>query len=235
MLDLTNLLRMTRAGVDLPPVSSLATIHKDTSVLHVSGQTASLDALRSVVGLRSLAAHAMTDKAFEDVCEARQIEFLSANIFRVTQIGSLAKLSSLQGLELTDNTGLTSLDALANLRSLRALILENCPISVALDPLSSCVDLQYLWLSSRYSKPMRVKSLAPLHALSSLRFLKLVNVRVSDRTLRPLYGLTQLEVVELPNYFPHKEFVELAKALPKAHGHWLQRHAEQRTIASAKR
>ena len=179
-----------------------------------------------------MSAHDIRDSQFHHICSASQITHLGANVFEVTELHPLRNLVNLQAIELTDNTKATSLNGLEALTKLQLLALANCPIAVDLEPLSACTDTRYLWCSSRYAKPMRVRSLQPLSALTRLERLRFANVRVEDRRLAALCNLTELVEVELPNFFPKEEFVALAKALPNARGRWLDKiaNSDQTTL-----
>ncbi len=148
---------------------------------------------------------------------------MGANTFGIADFDALRNLVNLKGMELTDNTKVTSLNGLEALTELQVLALVNCPINVDLGPISAAKDLRYLWLSSRYQKPMVVSSLSPLSSLTRLERLKLTNVRVEDQRLTPLLKLENLVELELPTFFPREEFVALAESLPNAKGHWLGR------------
>ncbi len=67
---------------------------------------------------------------------------------------------------------------------------------------------------------MRVASLAPLSRLQDLRWLFLTNCRAVDRSLRPLYSLARLEVLDCAAFFPDEEFVRLRAALPRLRCDW---------------
>src|SRR5262249_54925709 len=69
---------------------------------------------------------------------------------------------------------------------------------------------------------MRVESLEPLSTLSGLERLILSNVRVRDRRLRPLLGLSHLTEIRLPKFFPRDELEAVRREFPSAKLSWPQ-------------
>jgi len=92
--------------------------------------------------------------------------------------------------------------------------------SFSLEPLRALDQLRFLWLSGTMWTAMRVDSLAPLGPLSRLERLILSNVRVRDRRLAPLLGLSRLTEIRLPKFFPAEEVAALRRAFPSAKGPW---------------
>ncbi len=224
MRDYKEILRQLNRGFELPPEASLANAPADVQILHVTKDTVALDRLPKLENLRFLCAHNFKDAQFQQICEASQVTHFSANVFGVKELHPIGGLVNLVALDLSDNTKATSLEWLSRLTKLQILVLDNCPISVDLTPISACTNLRYIWLSSRYKKPMCVPSLIPLSGLTRLEKINLTNVRVEDRKLRALHSLNELAEIELPDFFPHEEFIALANALPNARGRWLDAH-----------
>lgn len=223
MFDFKEILRQLRCGYDIQPAVSLLDVPEDIQTLHVTKKTLALERLPHFANLRFLNAHDIRDTHFHHICSASQITHLGANLFGVKELHELRNLVNLRGLNISDNTKATSLSGFDALTKLELLVLENCPISVDLAPLSACKDLRYLWLSSRYAKAMRVNSLSALSDLTKLERINFTNVRVEDCRLTPLHKLNNLVEIELPNFFPREEFVALASALPNARGRWLDK------------
>jgi len=225
MFDNKEMSRLLHCGFDLQPTTALEEVSESVEVLHVTRKTVGWGRLPELRSLRTLNAHDIDDVHFEYICMASQINYLAANIFGIKRLDPLRRLINLKGLELTDSTKFSSLDGLEVLTKLQSLTLSNCPVKIDLAPLSACKELRSLWLSSRYAKAMRVHSLSPLSSLTQLERLKMKNVRVEDKQLVALHGLTNLTEVDVPNFFPKSEFIALAAALPNARGNWLNQHA----------
>lgn len=205
-----------RTAARLTAADSLEEMPTDVRVLQVTRKTKRLERLPELRALRVLAAHDIDDVHFRLICAAKQVTHLTVNAFRLRSLEPLSGLPNLEALELTDNTKITSLSGLESMARLQFLALGNCPITVSLEPVASCSDLRYLWLSSRYAKPMRVESLDPLSKLQRLERIKLTNVRVQDKRLDALCSLRHLVEIKLPDFFPREQFVALAAAHPSA-------------------
>jgi hypothetical protein len=216
MFDHERYLGELQMAANLRAADSVKDIPADVQVLHVTKKTKALERLAALPALRVPSAHDIDDADFRLVCRASQVTHLTANAFRLHNFDSLAGLAKLEALELTDNTKVDSLGGLESLTRLQLLVLANCPVTVSLEPIASCSDLRYLWLSSRYAKPMRVPTLDPLSNLKKLERLRVTNVRVQDKRLDALRGLRKLVEIKLPNFFPQEEFVALAAAHPFA-------------------
>jgi hypothetical protein len=221
MTDFLNLDCDVFYGVDPEPAITLLDVPEDVQVVHVTRSTQRLDLLPGFRNLRVLYAHDMDNPSFHAICSAVQIVHLDANIFGVTSIDELSRLTNLCKLELEGNTKISSIACIGVMKKLQSLSFNNCPVTIDLDALSACKELKYLSLSSRYAKAMKIASLAPLSALDKLERIALVNVRVGDKKLTPLHALIKLTQLELPIFFPNGEFAALAKALPNARGRWI--------------
>lgn len=215
-----------RGGPQAPSVKNLADVSSDVAIIKITKDTLNLDLLPNFPKLRFLSAYDVDVQSFEIICSAINLTHLSINTAGLKSLDRLAGLINLHGLEVTDNTKIDSLAWLSALESLHVFLLANCPVSVDLFPIKSCKELRCLWLSSSYSKPMRINSLDPLGHLAKLESLFLKNVRVADKKLSALRSLDALVKVELPDFFPKKEFLELAASLPAAKGYWLDMHKQ---------
>jgi hypothetical protein len=113
------------------------------------------------------------------------------------------------------------LNWLPHTASLKALAMENMKRVTDLDPLASLKQLKALAVEGSLWTPMRVASLAPLCALERLEYLFLTNLRVVDKSLRPLHALTRLRALQCANFYPATEFAALANARPTLRCDWL--------------
>jgi Leucine-rich repeat (LRR) protein len=227
MFDYASEFKKMRSGLEFSVAENLLGISTEIQSLQVTKKTLNLDLLPDLKHIKYLTAHDVDDVCFKQICLAKQITHLSINAYGVKDVDPLGNLSNLEGLEVTDNTKASSLAWLASLSSLKVLALANCPITVDISPIGSCKEIHFIWLSSAYSKPMRINSLDAFSGLARLENLRMQNTRVLDKRLSGLHSLENLAKIELPDFFPAKEFLALAAALPQATGRWLDLHKKK--------
>jgi len=68
-------------------------------------------------------------------------------------------------------------------------------------------------LGGGHDKPLKIRTLQPLSALTNLKYLGLTNLKVGDDTLKHLSTLKQLEELEISNQFETKEYAWLSTRL----------------------
>lgn len=161
------------------------------------------------------------DAAFvEEIERMTALETLSLQRVTATDLRPLAALPRLRRLVVKDATRIDSLAWTAGLR-VEALGLENLPRVASLEPLSDLVGLRALGVEGSMWTAMRVPTLQPVAALTGLEYLFLTNLRVADRSLRPLHGLHRLRALQCARWFGDGEFAALADALPGVRCSWL--------------
>lgn len=162
------------------------------------------------------------DAAFlDEIARMPALETLSLQRVTATDLRPLAALPRLKRLVVRDATRIEDLDWVAGLAALEALGLENLKRVASLDPLSGLTGLRALGVEGSMWTPMRVATLRPLAALTGLESLFLTNLRVADRSLRPLHGLSALRALQCARWFGDGEFAALAAALPGLRCSWL--------------
>lgn len=137
----------------------------------------------------------------------------------------LASCSNLTELEIMAYRS-DSFAPLGCLRSLGRLFIMDFPKVTSFEPLKTLTGLEELTLETLPSgdasgKRKSVESFQPLAPLIKLRVLKLAGVRTLDKDLSPLGGLSDLQVLAIPNFFPQREFAMLSAKLPHLHSSFL--------------
>ena len=155
---------------------------------------------------------------------AARPDVASVRIFALKQ--SLAPLSSLRHLELTDPNVLGGLDQLEQLES---FMLYAFPRITSLDLVGTLANLKKLMLSTppgydASRKYYEVESFEPLARLTHLESLTMRGIVPKSGGLEPIHRLTQLRRVDITHVhvFGLEDYARLAAALPLAEGHCLQ-------------
>ena len=205
----------------LPHVVSLEAVDQAVQTLAVDGRAAGLAALVELPDLRFLWISRVPADVAALIGRLPRLERLVIHELRAADLTSLAPLGRLRSLAVAGSPKLRSLAGLEQLAELEELILfDNCNFD-DLTPIQGLGRLTTLCLEGGFSKMLRLSSLSPLAGLDRLRRLRLASVRIADRSLRPLHGLSGLREVFVAHNFPKPELRALAAALPQAKGEWL--------------
>ena len=144
-------------------------------------------------------------------------------ILRRPRLDSLEVVTSfnrLKALRVDDATKVTTLPPLAKINGLQTLALENLPRITSLAPMSGARTLEEFSFATLLSRttPQLVDSLNPLGSVPLLRVLRFGGVVARDRLLQPLWGLRNLEEVQIPNHYPVEQVGRLVGAHPALTG-----------------
>jgi len=154
-------------------------------------------------------------RLFDAACSVPGLEGLYVEWSAIRSLSSLERATDLRYLHIGSSAGVESIEPLGRLTGLRWLDLENFKKISRLDPLSNLTGLDGLSVEGSMWTTQRVETLAPIGALTRLRFLSITNLRSRDRTLRPLYPLTRLEVFRSALWWPEEELQELRRRNPR--------------------
>ena len=172
--------------------------------------------------LRRVWAYSVHQDFLDELAGLPDLELLYIEGLTATDLRPLAKLRRLRRLILIGGTKIENLDWTAELPPLDALAIENFKRLETLDPLGSLQSLSALAVEGSMWTAMRVASLAPVSAISNLRYLFLTNLRTSDQSLSPLHPLTNLRVLECGALFTDEEFMRLRAAIPGLRCQWFE-------------
>lgn len=162
-----------------------------------------------------------TQELFDAACRIPSLEGLYVKWSGISSLAPLPALTRLEALHLGSSPGITDIKVLAGMSPLRWLQLDNLKTISDLSPLGGLTALEGLGFTGAEGKRQTVDSLAPLAALTRLRWLHLGSIHVADGSLRPLGKLAALRWLGLGNFFALGEFAWLAAALPETSGDWL--------------
>ena len=151
---------------------------------------------------------------FDAACRVPHLLGLWVKWSAVANLEALPGAKALRYFHLGSSAKLQSIAPLSGLTDLKWLDLENIKRVQDVSPLSVLTRLEGLSLEGSIWSTQKVLTLSPIGALTGLRFLSLANLRADDRTLRPLFPLTNLEVVRLARWWDPAEVEELRRRNP---------------------
>jgi Leucine-rich repeat (LRR) protein len=148
------------------------------------------------------------------ICSMPNLVGLHIKHSSITTIPPTA-FGKLRFLHLGSSPGLTDVDGISSHHALEWLETENLKRVTNISPISQLTSLVGLAIDGSTWTTQRVDSLAPLANLTQLRFLSLINTRVTDASLRPLHCLTRLEAFRHAKWWPDEEVQSLLEANPR--------------------
>jgi Leucine-rich repeat (LRR) protein len=152
---------------------------------------------------------------FDAACRMPKLEGLWIKWSSIKSIASIAGLPNLKYFHLGSSTQVESIAPLSDRKGLEWLGLENLAKIRHLDPVATLPNLQGLSLEGSMWSSWEVETLAPVGALTSLRYLSLANLRATDRTLTPLYPLQNLETLITAEWWDAGELAGLRRRNPR--------------------
>ena len=192
----------------------------DITELRLVSKTTHLDSLPGLIHLRRLWCFAVTEKRLSTISRCTTLRRLYLDGVRAGNIGDLRRLTELEVLSIDSATKLNSLEELSVFSTLQGLaVLNSCKVR-SLQPLSRMTHLTGLAVAGGMWSRVIVESLLPLSELKGLRYLHLSNLKAQDATLEPLSKLTQLDTLDLPNFYSVAEFARLSARLKGTQCTW---------------
>lgn len=201
----------------------IAQVDPDAADVRFRRERRSHAGLHRFTAIRRLWADAVDASFLEEIAAMQGLELLGISRATASDLRPLAALPRLRRLIVRNATRVADLDWVRGLPALEVLGLENLPRVSSLAPLSALTGLRSLGVEGSMWTAMRVESLAPLRPLQELEYLFLTNLRVQDRSLQPLHGLTSLQVLQCARYFDEAEFAALQAARPDLSCSWFAR------------
>jgi len=185
-----------------------------------------IDKLPTFPRLKSLWCFDIAAPQLESICRCVSIESLYIDNVKTEDLTGFTRLPELKVLGLERCSKVNSLVDLADLQSLEGLAITHFKNVHDLAPLSRLTNLRSLAVAGSMWTTMRVESLKPLERLTNLEFLHLTNIKASDRSLRPLGGLTKLKKLDIAGFYPTSEFAWLSRRLPSTECSWFKPYVE---------
>lgn len=172
-------------------------------------------ALPSLDAVRILwVSHRVSQIMFDAICGMQGLEALWIKAGGMRSIRGITRLGRLESLHIGSSPSLESIAPLAGLRGLKWLELENIRRIRDISTVGECTGLLGLGIEGGMWSAQRVESLAPVARLEKLRYLRITNLRSADRTLKPLFGLGNLERFFAARWWNPAEIDELQRRNP---------------------
>ncbi|MBL8159998.1 leucine-rich repeat domain-containing protein [Candidatus Saccharibacteria bacterium] len=195
-------------------IEDLAKLSPDTKKIRIHGNAKNLAFLGEMHRLERLSVYTLNQAQLEQICLVARPKSLRLYELRATDLSPLAQLSTVEQLELNWNTKTTELwDMRDNLRLIKLSINDFSKLH-DIAALSDATQLTELSLTGGIWNKLKLRSLEPLSALTSLRKLCLANLSVAQGGLKPLANLSRLEELDLSRQFDTEEYARLSVALP---------------------
>jgi hypothetical protein len=200
-------------------VRSVDLVATDATDVSFSRDRRSQRGLHRFGAIRRLWADGVDDAFLDEIVRMPGLEVLSMQRVTAADLAPLASLPALRHLSISHSPGIGDLGWTAGLR-VQALALHDLKRIVSLEPLAALGGLRALAVEGGMGAAMRVATLLPLQGLHALQALFLANLRVADRSLRPLHGLARLRELQCARWYDDGEFAALSAALPDLRCSW---------------
>jgi len=174
------------------------------------------DALPTLKGIKLLwFSSRVSQDLFDAACQVPGLEGLYIKWSGIKDLASIERSSELRYFHLGQSSFVKSISPLARKLNLRWLGLELLSKVRDLEPLAQLTGLEGLSLEGSMGTAWRVKSLAPVGALSNLRYLSIANLRSEDRSLAGIFSLSKLEAFHHATWWDTTELDEIRRRNPK--------------------
>jgi hypothetical protein len=148
---------------------------------------------------------------FDAICEMKGLQALWLKWSGIKSIDNVTKLKSLQCLHIGSSTQIQSIEPLTQIEQLVWLELENIKLIRDVSPIGKCTQLVGLAIDGSMWTTQRVETLRPIGNLVSLNYLRIVNLRADDKTLRHLFPLQNLHRFHAATWWDQEEVEEIRR------------------------
>ncbi|HEX6730829.1 MAG TPA: hypothetical protein VF074_12480 [Pyrinomonadaceae bacterium] len=202
-------------------VETESELHPDIERLRLVDKFKSYEKLKHLPKLKALWCFGIDARALDQIAQCGQLEELHLD-YRVKtgDLRVLKNLKLLKVLTLNSCSQINSLNQISEFANLEGLLIENFKNVHSIHELSRMTKLKQLAVSGSIWTRMKIDTLEPLKDLTSLEYLDLSNLKVTDESLKPLEPLRQLRKLDIANFYPMKEFAWLSGRLTNTHCTW---------------
>jgi len=187
----------------------------------IRGSARSLPRLADAPELEYLWISGVNPRAAETVAQLSRLHRLVIHDYRLRDLKPIDSLVNLESLMICGRSFMRSLAGLESLMRLKRLLLFQLTDYRTIEPVAALRAIETLCLQGAWAKNLRIDTLQPIASLSRLHELCLAEIRVADKSLRPLHDLHRLQRLFIADAFPRQEFLALSRALQNVRGEWL--------------
>ncbi|HTV71789.1 MAG TPA: hypothetical protein VMF90_24925 [Rhizobiaceae bacterium] len=222
----------------LPPrLETLTGVVEDAEELYLRREKPNAHrGIARFAGLKRFWASKVNQDFLDEIAALENLELLHIGSTTATSFAPLARLKNLRRLIVIGGTKVESLEWFHDLPQLEVLFLERFKRVPALSWATGLTKLTAFGFEGGLDNRVTVESLAPLSALSGLRYLFLASTNVVDRRLKPLHALRHLTHLDCALAFPDEEYFALHHALPNLKCEWfdmIDRHGSTKAGMAA--
>ena len=180
--------------------------------------------IRNYINLKKLKARAVNQEFLEEICDLKNLEFLSLEKVSASDLSPLKKLKKLSVLKISDANKVTDFSFVNQISELRAVYITNAKQLGSVDFLTRCDHLVRIGVEGSIWARQKLASLKPLSGLNSLQELYLTSVGLEDKNLSYLAECPKLEILDCARFAPKKNFEILRELMPSLSCHWCDRY-----------
>ncbi|AWA31029.1 hypothetical protein HYN48_13580 [Flavobacterium magnum] len=155
----------------------------------------------------------VNQELFESICNMKNLIGLNIEKNSIKNIDAIGNVSTLTFLRLANFTTIENIKSLSLLISLEVLELENFKNVSDFQIIGKLKKLQGLSISGSMFSSQRIENIDFIKSLTSLKYLMLINSKMTDKNFDALLNLHQLETFYSSYNYPRTEFEKL-KSLP---------------------
>lgn len=164
---------------------------------------------------------AVPQKIFDAVSQMEWLDslFIKWSGNRIETFEQLCNIKSLRRLYIGNSTKTKDLQFLNGLDNLEWLEINDQPCLKVIDGIEKAHNLKGVILAGGMNRRQKIKDIEPLRHLPKLRYLSLESTFIESENLGPICSIKDLEYLDIPIYYPMKEYAKIAASLPECdHG-----------------
>ena len=193
-------------------LTDLGRAPRTLDAVSVTGKTAGFECLAGMPSLRRLSVRDVSQAQLDVIAKLTRLSELRVFGFHGADAGPLSKLKRLEFLTFEWAPKIETIAWLAGFERLRFLHLGDLKRVRDLAPVGALTSLRYFSISGGSETIQTVASVSPLQRLRKLEELELT-ARVADEDLSPIAAMTWLKRLSMPNFYPVQVYAELAAHL----------------------
>ncbi|MBP1840115.1 hypothetical protein [Formosa algae] len=198
----------TKPGI----IEDLKDFDSTSNSLSITSKVKNIERLKNLE-IDNLWLFSAKEKDIEKIFNLIQPKYVSLYQVLINDLSCLENLKACETLLLDWNTKATKLWDFKKNKKLKNLSIRDFSKISNIDEIENISQLKSLSLEGGMWKPMKLDSLKSIAVNRNLGYLRLINLRLKDNSLKPLWNLSKLELLDISNQFPTKEIAGLSRVL----------------------